>query len=264
VSNVLIPTNPPLVQSPASSISSTASIASFDSDDGERTIQVVDINKPLPWKFSGNLDVWFDSAAPAPVVVARTEWESFQLSPHSGFLQAKFYSLSVHGSNTFGFYFPTRLDTFGSDYRTRDRKQQLVIGCRNPHAYSTTADIRIEKPDRWTKYKWVLLVLILIGFWYSSVGLGRGFSRGSEVNECVSQPCRYVNLRTGWGHTEAMYTADADILVFITVAGSIQIFTPLVGLYGIVLNSRAILAVYCLLLWPSFVSLVVVGYSSYK
>jgi hypothetical protein len=68
VSDVLTPATPPLVQSPASSIFSTASIASFDSDDGERTIQVVDINEPLPRKFSGNLDAWFDSAAPAPVV----------------------------------------------------------------------------------------------------------------------------------------------------------------------------------------------------
>jgi hypothetical protein len=61
-----------------------------------------------------------------------------------------------------------------------------------------------------------------------------------------------------------MYTADSDILVYITVAASIQIFTSLVGLCGAVLNSRPILAVYCLLLWPSFVSLAVVGYTSYK
>ena len=60
------------------------------------------------------------------------------------------------------------------------------------------------------------------------------------------------------------YTADTDILVYITVASSIQLFTCLVGLCGVVLNSRPILAVYCLLLWPSFVSLAVVGYSGYK
>ena len=61
-----------------------------------------------------------------------------------------------------------------------------------------------------------------------------------------------------------MYAADSDILVYITVAGSIQIFACLVGLCGVVLNSRPILAVYCLLLWPSFISLAVVGYASYK
>ena len=71
VSDVLTPATPPLVQSPAFSISSAASIASFDSDDSDRTIQVADINEPLPRKFSGNLDAWFDSAAPAPGVVVR-------------------------------------------------------------------------------------------------------------------------------------------------------------------------------------------------
>ena len=63
MSDVLTPATPPLVQSPASSISSAGSIASFDSDDGERTIQIADVNVP-PRKFSGNLDAWFDFAAP--------------------------------------------------------------------------------------------------------------------------------------------------------------------------------------------------------
>ena len=66
---ILTPATPSLVQSPASSISSAASIASFDSDDGERTIQVADISEPLRQKFTGNLDAWFDSAAPASDVV---------------------------------------------------------------------------------------------------------------------------------------------------------------------------------------------------
>ena len=70
LSDLFTPATPPLVQSPASSISA-ASIASFESDDSERTIQVADISEPLPRKFSGNLDAWFDSAAPAPGVVVR-------------------------------------------------------------------------------------------------------------------------------------------------------------------------------------------------
>ena len=66
MTDVLTPATPPLVQSPASSISSAASFASFDSDDGERTIQVADVSEPLQQKVSGNLDAWFDSAAPPP------------------------------------------------------------------------------------------------------------------------------------------------------------------------------------------------------
>ena len=71
VSDILTPSTPSLVQSPASSIFSAASIASFDSDDSDRTIQVTDISEPLPPKFSGNLDAWFDSAAPVPGVAVR-------------------------------------------------------------------------------------------------------------------------------------------------------------------------------------------------
>lgn len=71
MTDILTPATPPLVQSPASSVSSAASIASFDSDDGGRTIQVADISKPLPGQYPGNLDAWFDSAAPAQGVAVR-------------------------------------------------------------------------------------------------------------------------------------------------------------------------------------------------
>jgi len=37
-----------------------------------------------------------------------------------------------------------------------------------------------------------------------------------------------------------------------------------VGLCGTILNSRPILSLYAFLLWPTLVSLLVVGYSSYK
>jgi len=61
-----------------------------------------------------------------------------------------------------------------------------------------------------------------------------------------------------------MYVADNDILVLITLAACIVIFTALVGLSGVFLNSRPILATYALLLWPALMSLVAVGYISYK
>lgn len=61
-----------------------------------------------------------------------------------------------------------------------------------------------------------------------------------------------------------MYIADTDILILITLAGSILVFISLVGLSGVLLNSRPILAVYTFLLWPAFVSLVAIGYVAYK
>ena len=61
-----------------------------------------------------------------------------------------------------------------------------------------------------------------------------------------------------------MYVADNDILILITLAASIMVFTALVGISGVFLNSRPIIATYTLLLWPAFVSIAAVGYISYK
>ena len=41
-------------------------------------------------------------------------------------------------------------------------------------AIGESEGLGIDKPDRWTTHKWVLLTSILIGFGYSSVGLGYG------------------------------------------------------------------------------------------
>lgn len=59
-------------------------------------------------------------------------------------------------------------------------------------------------------------------------------------------------------------TADYDILIFITLTGSICIFTSLVGLAGIILDSRRFLTAYAILLWPGFMFLITVGYLAYK
>lgn len=40
--------------------------------------------------------------------------------------------------------------------------------------------------------------------------------------------------------------------------------TALVGLVGTMLNSRPILAIYCLLLWPSLAAILVIGYTTYR
>lgn len=61
-----------------------------------------------------------------------------------------------------------------------------------------------------------------------------------------------------------MYVADNDILILITLAASIMTFTAFVGISGVFLNSRPILAAYAILLWPALASLLGVGYISYK
>jgi uncharacterized paraquat-inducible protein A len=71
-------------------------------------------------------------------------------------------------------------------------------------------------------------------------------------------------LLLGWEHADVMYVADGDILTLVTVAASILIFTSLVGICGTLLNSRSILAIYCLLLWSAFISLAALGYTGYR
>jgi hypothetical protein len=61
-----------------------------------------------------------------------------------------------------------------------------------------------------------------------------------------------------------MYVADGDILILVTLSGSILVFTALVGTTGALLNSRPILALYALLLWPAFVSMLAIGYIAYR
>lgn len=61
-----------------------------------------------------------------------------------------------------------------------------------------------------------------------------------------------------------MAVADGDLLILITWAASMLLFTALLGITGTLLNSRPILAIYTVLLWPAFISLLSVGYVAYK
>jgi hypothetical protein len=53
-------------------------------------------------------------------------------------------------------------------------------------------------------------------------------------------------------------------LILITLASSILLFTALLGFAGTLLNSRPILALYTLLLWPALASILAIGYIAYK
>ena len=56
-------------------------------------------------------------------------------------------------------------------------------------------------------------------------------------------------------------TLDAIVITF---ASTLLILTSLVGITGTILNSRPILVFYSLLLWPSFVSMLTIGYIAYR
>jgi hypothetical protein len=61
-----------------------------------------------------------------------------------------------------------------------------------------------------------------------------------------------------------MYTADNDVLILVTLTGSLLVFTSLIGITGVVLNSRPVLAIYTLLLWLGLTSMITIGYVTYK
>ncbi|KAF8575686.1 hypothetical protein K439DRAFT_1664947 [Ramaria rubella] len=109
-------------------------------------------------------------------------------------------------------------------------------------------DSGVEEIGRWTEYKWCLLLSVLTVFGYAMTGL----------------VCSILTWFGTHSLADVMWVADNDILVFITLASTLLLMTSLVGLTGTLLNSRAILAFYALLLWPSFISMLVVGYASYK
>ena len=61
-----------------------------------------------------------------------------------------------------------------------------------------------------------------------------------------------------------MLVADFDVLILITLSACLLLLAALVGITGTLLNSRPLLAVYALLLWPALIAMLAVGYVAYK
>ncbi|KAJ3575870.1 hypothetical protein NP233_g814 [Leucocoprinus birnbaumii] len=111
-----------------------------------------------------------------------------------------------------------------------------------------TGILGLEWFSRWTSFKWCLLFSVLSVFIYGMAGLCCAIGVWFRI----------------WPNADVMFVADDDVLILITLASSILVFTVLVGLTGTLLSSRPILAVYALLLWPCFISMCAIGYTAYK
>ncbi|KAL5482389.1 hypothetical protein ACEPAI_8983 [Sanghuangporus weigelae] len=105
-----------------------------------------------------------------------------------------------------------------------------------------------ERVGRWTTHKWVLFLSVLSVLGYSIAALVFAILTWYQT----------------WEHAEVMIVADGDVLILTTLCASLLLLAALVGLTGTLLNSRPLLAIYALLLWPAFISLLSVGYVSYK
>ncbi|CAE6430049.1 unnamed protein product [Rhizoctonia solani] len=106
----------------------------------------------------------------------------------------------------------------------------------------------VEWPNVWTPEKWALLLSVCSVFVYGLTAL-------------VLVLMTWFGI---WPKSMIMRIVDYDILVTITSASLIVFGTSLFGICGTLLNSRALLAIYCVLLWPSFAAMLVVGYTSYR
>ncbi|KAG6853290.1 hypothetical protein C0991_005462 [Blastosporella zonata] len=104
-----------------------------------------------------------------------------------------------------------------------------------------------EDEHQWTQPKWCLFLSVLTVFAYGSVGL----------------VCAIKTWFRGWDEADVLRVVDNDILVLITLTASMMLLTSLVGICGVFLNSRPILALYTLLLWPDLMALAAIGYTSY-
>ncbi|KAL7006325.1 hypothetical protein EMMF5_004211 [Cystobasidiomycetes sp. EMM_F5] len=69
---------------------------------------------------------------------------------------------------------------------------------------------------------------------------------------------------TAWDQADVLLVVENHLMIAITLSGVLCIMTAFIGLAGTLLNSRPILAVYVLLLWPALVSILVVGYMAFK
>ncbi|PWN54302.1 hypothetical protein IE53DRAFT_308644, partial [Violaceomyces palustris] len=101
---------------------------------------------------------------------------------------------------------------------------------------------------RWNAFKWTLFISVLSLFSYGLLGLIGALLTWART----------------WTRADVSVVADSDILIFLTLASFLCVFTSVVGLCGAMLNSRPILALYAFLLWPTLASMLVVGYTSYK
>ena len=123
---------------------------------------------------------------------------------------------------------------------------------------------------QWTLHKWCLLASVttvfLLGLTclvFSSMTWFAGKLIIHSGCLCGRDNISYVNS-TAYPTAPVLLITDSPALVLLTFSSSLSLLASLVGITGTLLNSRPILAVYVLLLFPAFLSFVSVGYLTYK
>lgn len=114
-------------------------------------------------------------------------------------------------------------------------------------ALSDVEGLGVEACAKWTAHKWCLVVSVASVFVCGAVGLTL-----SVLTWFAAYPAAPVLLVT-----------DRPLIVVLTFASSLLLLASILGFTGALLNARPILAVYALLLLPSFIAGVSAGYIAY-
>ncbi|KAH7099538.1 Tetraspanin family-domain-containing protein [Auriculariales sp. MPI-PUGE-AT-0066] len=99
----------------------------------------------------------------------------------------------------------------------------------------------------WTSFKWCLLVSISTVFVYGMVGLVLGLMLWLQAFE----------------HADVYAATNPDLVIYLIAAAILLTFTALLGLAGLLLNSRPLLAVYTILLVPCFLVIILPAYRAF-
>jgi hypothetical protein len=124
----------------------------------------------------------------------------------------------------------------------------------------------VDRVGQWTLQKWCLLASVttvfLLGLTFLVFSILTWFA-GKSASYCTSDVLPHFDL-IAYPAAPVVLITDSPALILVTFSSSLLLFASLVGVTGTLLNSRPILAVYVLLLFPSFISFVSVGYVTYK
>ncbi|PCH34373.1 hypothetical protein WOLCODRAFT_113676 [Wolfiporia cocos MD-104 SS10] len=108
--------------------------------------------------------------------------------------------------------------------------------------------VALKSGARWNRFKWTLIVTNSMLTAYSIGGL---------------VVCLLLWFNS-WENADIIRVGNRPELIISTLAASLALLTALVGWAGILLNNRAFLSLYTLLLWVCFALLVTPGYITYK
>ncbi|GAA5934583.1 uncharacterized protein JCM15063_004620 [Sporobolomyces koalae] len=137
------------------------------------------------------------------------------------------------------------------DERTRQRRKTLGTMFRTGKGAAIKwvgKDGLLKEDESWTIQKWGLLFTVATLFGYALAGM----------------ICAFSTYLHSWQGADVAVVVETGLFTALTIAAFFLLLTSLLGLSGTLLNSRPLLAIYAVLLWPCLAVLLVVAYVSYR